>query len=139
MGPRRRGASASRSRRLLRRPKTRSTKAWKRAFPPAIRRAGRLSLASARRSEDLELWTTPRLRSLSSGRTALDAEVGSFAIRTGGACSRAIPHLVPNRRFAMTTRKLDKKQWRTFFDRVSTTLEGKEAEIEIASLRLGDQ
>src|SRR5262249_11040226 len=39
----------------------------------------------------------------------------------------------------MTTRKLEKKQWRTFFDRVSTTLEGKEAEIEIASLRLGDQ
>ena len=39
----------------------------------------------------------------------------------------------------MTTRKLDKQQWRTFFDRVSTTLEGKEAEIEIASLRLGDQ
>jgi len=39
----------------------------------------------------------------------------------------------------MTTRKLDKKQWRTFFDRVSTTLEAKEAEIEIASLRLGDQ
>ena len=39
----------------------------------------------------------------------------------------------------MTTRKLDKKQWRTFFDAVSTTLEGKEAEIEIASLRLGDQ
>ena len=39
----------------------------------------------------------------------------------------------------MTTRKLDKKQWHSFFDRVSTTLEGKEAEIEIASLRLGDQ
>ena len=39
----------------------------------------------------------------------------------------------------MTTRKLDKQQWRTFFDHVSTTLEGKEAEIEIASLRLGDQ
>ncbi len=39
----------------------------------------------------------------------------------------------------MTTRKLDKKQWRTFFDGVSTMLEGKEAEIEVASLRLGDQ
>jgi Family of unknown function (DUF5335) len=39
----------------------------------------------------------------------------------------------------MTTRKLDKTQWRTFFDRLSTTLEGKQAEIEIASLRLGDQ
>jgi hypothetical protein len=39
----------------------------------------------------------------------------------------------------MTTRKLDKTQWRTFFDRLSTTLEGKQAEIEIASIRLGDQ
>jgi uncharacterized protein DUF5335 len=39
----------------------------------------------------------------------------------------------------MTTRKLDKKQWRTFFDHVSTMLEGKQAEIEVASLRLGDQ
>jgi Family of unknown function (DUF5335) len=39
----------------------------------------------------------------------------------------------------MTTRKLDKPQWRIFFDRLSTTLEGKQAEIEIASLRLGDQ
>jgi len=39
----------------------------------------------------------------------------------------------------MTTRKLDKAQWRTFFDRLSTTLESKQAEIEIASLHLGDQ
>src|SRR5262245_34026007 len=39
----------------------------------------------------------------------------------------------------MTTRKLEKTQWRTFFDRLSSTLEGKQAEIEIASLRLGDQ
>ena len=39
----------------------------------------------------------------------------------------------------MTTRKLDKKRWRSFFDGVTMTLEGKEAEIEVASLRLGDQ
>jgi Family of unknown function (DUF5335) len=39
----------------------------------------------------------------------------------------------------MTTRKLDKTQWRTFFDRLSTTLEGKQAEVEITSLRLGAQ
>jgi hypothetical protein len=39
----------------------------------------------------------------------------------------------------MATRKLDKKQWRTFFDTVSQLLEAKEAEIEVASLRLGDQ
>jgi hypothetical protein len=39
----------------------------------------------------------------------------------------------------MTTRKLDKKEWRTFFDGVTTLLEGKQAEIEVASLRLGNQ
>ena len=39
----------------------------------------------------------------------------------------------------MATRKLDKKEWRSFFDRFSTTLEGKQAEIEVVSLRLGDQ
>jgi hypothetical protein len=39
----------------------------------------------------------------------------------------------------MTTRKLDKTQWRSFFDGVTTLLEGKQAEIEVASLRLGDQ
>ena len=39
----------------------------------------------------------------------------------------------------MTTRKLDKRQWRTVFDRLSKTLEGKQAEIEVVSLCLGDQ
>jgi hypothetical protein len=39
----------------------------------------------------------------------------------------------------MPTRKLDKDQWRTALDRISKTLEGKQAEIEVASLSLGDQ
>ena len=39
----------------------------------------------------------------------------------------------------MTTRKLDKSQWRTFLDRFSKTLEGMQAEIEVASLSLGHQ
>ena len=39
----------------------------------------------------------------------------------------------------MATRKLDKTQWRTFFDRLSKMLEGKQAEIEVVSLGLGDQ
>jgi hypothetical protein len=39
----------------------------------------------------------------------------------------------------MTVRKLDKKQWRPFFDGVSKLLEGKRAEIEVASLSFGDQ
>ena len=39
----------------------------------------------------------------------------------------------------MMARKLDKSQWRTFFDRLSKTLEGKQAEIEVTSLSLGDQ
>jgi hypothetical protein len=39
----------------------------------------------------------------------------------------------------MTIRKLEKPEWRPFFDSVSKLLEAKEAEIEIASLDLGDQ
>ena len=37
------------------------------------------------------------------------------------------------------TRKLDKRQWHTVFDRLSKALEGKQAEIEVASLSLGNQ
>ena len=39
----------------------------------------------------------------------------------------------------MATRKLDKSEWQIFFDGVTGMLEGKQAEIEVASLRLGDQ
>ena len=39
----------------------------------------------------------------------------------------------------MATRKLDKNEWKTFFDRISKMLEGKQAEIEVASLGLGAQ
>jgi hypothetical protein len=40
---------------------------------------------------------------------------------------------------AMTIRKLDKKEWRSFFDFVSNMMQGKQAEIEVTSLKLGDQ
>jgi hypothetical protein len=39
----------------------------------------------------------------------------------------------------MTIRKLEKPEWRPFLDVVSELLEAKEAEIEVASLNLGDQ
>ena len=39
----------------------------------------------------------------------------------------------------MAIRKLEKPEWRSFFDRISKALIGKRAEIEIASLALGDQ
>jgi hypothetical protein len=39
----------------------------------------------------------------------------------------------------MTARKLDKKEWQAFLDGVSKLLEGGQAEIEVASLALGDQ
>jgi hypothetical protein len=39
----------------------------------------------------------------------------------------------------MTTRKLDKAQWKPFLERMSKLLEGKRAEVEVASLKLGDQ
>jgi Family of unknown function (DUF5335) len=39
----------------------------------------------------------------------------------------------------MTSRKLDKKEWKPFFDGVSKVFGVKEAEIEVLSLDLGDQ
>src|SRR6476646_9955288 len=39
----------------------------------------------------------------------------------------------------MAIRKLDKAKWQTYFDRVSDLLVGKRAEVEVASLKLGDQ
>jgi hypothetical protein len=39
----------------------------------------------------------------------------------------------------MAVRKLDKAEWQAYFDRISKVLVGKRAEIEVASLALGDQ
>src|ERR1700694_2709014 len=39
----------------------------------------------------------------------------------------------------MAAKKLEKGEWQEFLDRVSKVLEGKQAEIEVASLSLGDQ
>src|ERR1700730_18697627 len=36
-------------------------------------------------------------------------------------------------------KQLQKSQWRAYFDRMSKALVGKRAEIEVASLKLGDQ
>jgi Family of unknown function (DUF5335) len=47
--------------------------------------------------------------------------------------------LAKKQEVSMTVRKLDKKEWKPFFDRVSKVMEGKQAEIEVASLKLGDQ
>jgi hypothetical protein len=39
----------------------------------------------------------------------------------------------------MTARKLDKKEWKPFFESISKVLPGKQAEVEVLSLNLGDQ
>ena len=39
----------------------------------------------------------------------------------------------------MATSKLEKEQWQKYFDYVSKILVGKRAEIEVASLKIGDQ
>lgn len=39
----------------------------------------------------------------------------------------------------MAIRKIEKAEWHPFFDWVSKMIEGKRAEIEVASLSLGDQ
>jgi hypothetical protein len=44
-----------------------------------------------------------------------------------------------NWRSRTMAKKLEKSQWRVYFDRMSKTLVGKRAEIEVASLKLGDQ
>jgi hypothetical protein len=47
--------------------------------------------------------------------------------------------MTPRKEVRMTVRKLDKKEWQTYFDRISRGLEAEEAEIEVMSLALGDQ
>ena len=39
----------------------------------------------------------------------------------------------------MAIRKLEKAEWRSFFDRITKGLVGKRAEIEVSSLELGNQ
>ncbi|VFU09664.1 conserved hypothetical protein [Methylocella tundrae] len=39
----------------------------------------------------------------------------------------------------MTAKKLEKAEWGPYFDHLSKTLKGAQAEIEVASLKLGDQ
>jgi hypothetical protein len=39
----------------------------------------------------------------------------------------------------MTARKLDKKEWKPFFESISKVLPAKQAEVEVLSLNLGDQ
>jgi hypothetical protein len=39
----------------------------------------------------------------------------------------------------MTIRKLDRQEWKSYFERISKLIEGRQAEIEVASLKLGDQ
>jgi len=39
----------------------------------------------------------------------------------------------------MATVKLDKGAWHSYFDRISKSVVGKQAEIEVASLDIGDQ
>lgn len=39
----------------------------------------------------------------------------------------------------MTTSRLDKARWQSYFDQVSKALTGKQAEIEVNSLKLGTQ
>jgi hypothetical protein len=54
-------------------------------------------------------------------------------------CAREEPRTGNEEEILMTTRKLEKIEWRSFLDRVSKLLDAKEAEIEVTSLRLGEQ
>jgi hypothetical protein len=49
-----------------------------------------------------------------------------------------MPEIAPSGS-AATLRQVPKSEWRSFFDRMSKSLLGKWAEVEVASLDLGDQ
>jgi Family of unknown function (DUF5335) len=50
-----------------------------------------------------------------------------------------LPEEVSRQRRCVMARKLERAEWRPFLDRVSKGLAGKQAEIKVASLDLGDQ
>jgi hypothetical protein len=62
-----------------------------------------------------------------------------IAERDRGAVQVRTVILIAHQETVMTIRKLEKLEWRPFFDAMSKILEAKVAEVEVASLHLGDQ
>src|SRR5690242_6892444 len=72
--------------------------------------------------------------------SCLEPYSGSCAIRIGVTRLQPNPdETVLSKEVVIMIRKLEKAQWRSYFDTLSKLLEAKEAEIEVASLDLGDQ
>jgi hypothetical protein len=66
----------------------------------------------------------------------------SGGIQSWGSCSKRPQQDQLARstwRSRTMAKQLEKSQWRAYFDRMSKALVGKRAEIEVASLKLGDQ
>jgi hypothetical protein len=57
----------------------------------------------------------------------------------GAIAADSISAAEPETEMIMAVRKLDKAEWRPYFDRISKAVIGKRAEIEVASLTIGDQ
>ena len=57
----------------------------------------------------------------------------------GAMVADSIPAAEPETEMIMAVRKLEKPEWHPYFDSISKAVIGKRAEIEVASLALGDQ
>jgi hypothetical protein len=64
-------------------------------------------------------------------------EVGSYTYPAADTVVQVRAELITERKMATT--KLEKKAWHPYFDNVSKVLDGKRVEVEVASLKLGDQ
>jgi uncharacterized membrane protein (DUF373 family) len=99
-------------------------------------------LAIVRKLMIIDLGTTGSLAIVCPGDRHPGTRRGALAGARARPTRPTRPHPEPCgliRRFAMTTRKLDKTQWRPFLDGLSKLLESQEAEVEVASLQLGGQ
>jgi uncharacterized membrane protein (DUF373 family) len=99
-------------------------------------------LAVVRKLMIIDLSTTDaqQLLALSRRSWRWAAYIGSSGTRTDATTPRQFKTLHPRQEvLLMTIHKLEKAEWRPFLDLVSKVLPAKQAEIEVASLKLGDQ
>jgi hypothetical protein len=113
------------------------------AKPPAAQRDASLIFYGVRLS--FHKWAPQYSHSEFKGRHAGQARPLACCdadVRFCGRAGQALPAFREHQDTEvdpMATVKLDKEAWHSYFDRISKMVLGKQAEIEVASLNLGDQ
>jgi hypothetical protein len=81
----------------------------------------------------------PRCERFDGAAASLDVDKKTCSATTHSSTQPAFRNQQDAEVDPMATVKLDKGVWQTYFDRISKSVVGKQAEIEVASLNLGDQ